>query len=490
LTAVVTGAFETTLDLFDVVVERAGTREAVVDGDHRLTFAEWARAGDGVAAWLWEQGVRKGDVVAIRVPSGADFAIAYQGIMRAGAIASGLNTRLGPSEVAYIMERAAPTFVFDDAGVIEAAAVTEPRRPRPDLAAADPVAIVWTSGTTGHPKGAVFDHGCLRAMATAAGPLTAPCDRKINPLPFAHIGYMTRLWDDLANLVTQVVVPTPWTAGTALELLESERITVGQGVPAQWELMLAHPHFDEVDTSSLRIVSTGAARVPPELVRALRERLGCPVVVRYASTEASVATGTDLGDPDDVVATTVGRPGAGVELRITDDDGRVLASGDVGTVNLRGRAMMRGYWKDPERTAEAVSTDGWLVTGDQGYVGGDGNLRLVGRRTEMYIRNGYNVYPGEVESCLGAHPGVERVAIVGGGPVPVQGEIGVAFVVPRAGADPELAVLRTFVRERLADYKAPDVLVLVDELPLTSMSKVDKRVLQARANEAAAAWRR
>jgi acyl-CoA synthetase (AMP-forming)/AMP-acid ligase II len=214
------------------------------------------------------------------------------------------------------------------------------------------------------------------------------------------------------------------------------------------------------------------------------------MVVRYASTEASVATGTGLDDPDDVVATTVGRPGAGVELRITNDEGQVLGADEVGTVNLRSRAMMRGYWKDPERTAEAVSADGWLVTGDQGYVGGDGNLRLVGRRTEMYIRNGYNVYPGEVENCLGAHPDVERVAILGGGPVPVQGEIGIAFVVPRTGVAPDLAGLRSFVRDRLADYKAPDVLVLMDELPLTSMSKVDKRALQARAHEEAATWRR
>jgi acyl-CoA synthetase (AMP-forming)/AMP-acid ligase II len=214
-------------------------------------------------------------------------------------------------------------------------------------------------------------------------------------------------------------------------------------------------------------------------------------VVRYASTESCVATGTRLTDDVDTICTTVGRPNGGVEMRILDDEaGEEVEIGEVGTVCLRGRATMRGYWHEPERTAEAIDGCGWLHTGDLGWVGEDGNLRLVGRRTEMYIRGGYNVYPIEIENALGGHPGLAATAVVG---APVEdrlGEIGVLFVVPAPGATPDLAAIRAYVKSELADYKAPDVLVEVDELPLTSIGKVDKKMLQPRANEEAQAWRR
>jgi acyl-CoA synthetase (AMP-forming)/AMP-acid ligase II len=222
----------------------------------------------------------------------------------------------------------------------------------------------------------------------------------------------------------------------------------------------------------------------------MREKLGCPVVVRYASTEACLATGTRLDDSPETIATTVGRPNGGVELRILDASGAPAASGEVGTVSLRSRAVMRGYWNDPERTAEALDADGWLRTGDLGWVGSDGNLRLVGRSTEMYIRGGYNVYPIEVENCLGRHEGVAASAVLGADVEDRLGEIGVLFAVPRAGATLSLDDVRAFVKERLADYKAPDVLVVVDELPVTSIGKVDKLALRPRADEEAARWTR
>jgi acyl-CoA synthetase (AMP-forming)/AMP-acid ligase II len=299
---------------------------------------------------------------------------------------------------------------------------------------------------------------------------------------------MTRPWDEIAHGVTTVIAPQPWTAATAIALLVDERVTVGQGVPTQWALMLAHPDFEKADVSHLRIAGTGASRVPPELVRAMRERLGCPVVVRYTSTETSLGTGTRPGDPDDVVATTVGRPVPGVELELVDEEGRTVDAGDVGRVRLRSGAVMRGYVGDLgagemiDATATAGVRDpaGWITTGDLGWVGDDGNLRLVGRVVEMYIRGGYNVYPAEVEAVLGGHPGVGEVAVVGVAD-PVLGEIGAAVIVPMPGvAPPELAELRALCASRLADYKAPDRLVIVDQLPLTAMAKVDKRALTAR----------
>ena len=208
----------------------------------------------------------------------------------------------------------------------------------PSLDAGDPVTVVWTSGSTGVPKGAVFDHRNLAAVAAGTDVLSHPGDRRLSPLPFAHVGYMTRPWDEIAHGVTTVIAPQPWSAATAIALLVGERVTVGQGVPTQWALMLAHPDFEHADLSCLRIAGTGASRVPPELVRAMRERLGCPVVVRYTSTETSLGTGTVPGDPDELVATTVGRPVLGVELELVDEDGRVVATGDVGRVRLRSGA--------------------------------------------------------------------------------------------------------------------------------------------------------
>jgi acyl-CoA synthetase (AMP-forming)/AMP-acid ligase II len=286
---------------------------------------------------------------------------------------------------------------------------------------------------------------------------------------------MTRVWDELMHVITTIICPTPWTAVGALKLIEEERVTVGQGVPAQWQMMLALPDLATTDTSSLRIVSSGAARIPPEMVDAMRDRFNSPVVVRYTSTEACVSTGTSLDDPDDVICNTVGTPGAGVEmqLRLEDGRGRVVVATDsgeteVGTVCLRSRAMMRGYWQETELSADAIDEDGWLLTGDLGFLDARGDLHLAGRSTEMYIRGGYNVYPIEVENHLGQHELVDRVAVTGTG-APVLGEIGVAFVVPAdASNPPTLEQLRAWCNERLASYKAPDALVLLNELPLTA----------------------
>jgi acyl-CoA synthetase (AMP-forming)/AMP-acid ligase II len=482
-----------------------GVVGAGADGRRRLTFAQWDAAADGVAGLLAAQGVTKGDVVCLLLPSSIDYAVCYQAAARLGAVTTGVNLRLGPAEQASITARTAPAVTIVDTDLVTTEAVPAgagrivPRSalidaasggapPLPSLDAGDPVTVVWTSGSTGVPKGAVFDHRNLASVAAGTDVLSHPGDRRLSPLPFAHVGYMTRPWDEIAHGVTTVITPQPWTAAGAIELLVGERVTVGQGVPTQWALILAHPDFAHADVSHLRIAGTGASRVPPELVRAMRQRLGCPVVVRYTSTETSLGTGTQPGDPDEVVATTVGRPVPGVELELVADDGRVAATGAVGRVRLRSGAVMRGYignlaageTVDVGATAEVLDASGWITTGDLGWVGDDGNLRLVGRVTEMYIRGGYNVYPAEVEAVLGSHPGVAEVAVVGVAD-PVLGEIGAAVVVAVPGAPaPELAELRALCRPRLADYKAPDRLVIVDQLPLTAMAKVDKRALSDR----------
>ncbi|HEY3702066.1 MAG TPA: AMP-binding protein [Acidimicrobiales bacterium] len=502
------GSFRSVVDLMRATAEAHPEREAFVDGERRLTFAAWDRAADGLASTLAEAGVGRGDVVCLMLPSSSEYAVCYQAAMRLGAITSGINPRLGPAEVASIIARTHPKLTVIDraAGAergdplppgagrliardeLDEACHRDPIRPRPHIDGSEAVAIVWTSGTTGEPKGAVFGHPNLEACAVGAGDLSRPGDRRLSPLPFAHVGYMTKPWDELVNVVTTIIVPSPWKAGEALRLIEEEAVTVAQGVPTQWSLMLAEPRFEATDVSSLRVAGTGASTVPPELVREMRRRLGCPVVVAYTSTEAAITTRSRIGDPDEVVSGTVGRASEGVEIEVVDADGHPTAGAEVGRVRCRSAAVMAGYWDDPARTADVLDADRWLTTGDLGRLDAAGNLVLVGRRSEMYIRGGYNVYPAEVEGVLGEHPGVEKVAVVGL-PDPVLGQIGAAYVVPATGAAPQLDDLRAWCRRQLADYKAPDRLELLPELPLTSMLKVDKQaLLRAPAPPSSASW--
>ena len=509
---------ETVVSVLREAAHVNGAVEAYVEpggegGRQSLTFAEWDRAADGVAGHLSRLGVAKGDVVALLLPSCIDYAVLYAGLLRLGAITSGINPRMGAGEVASILERAAPVLLVLDPGtevtpepgtvpvVTRAEARTwwgeEKPAARPALTASDPVAVVWTSGTTGRPKGAVFDHANLAAVARGTDVLSHPGDRRLSPLPFAHVGYMTRAWDEIGNAVTTIITPTPWRADDAIRVMADEGVTVAQGVPTQWALMLASTELPRSDLGALRVAGTGAARMTASMVAEVRRRFGVPVVVRYTSTESSLGTGTTLTSSDEEVATTVGRPVAGVELAIVDDAGDPVPAGSVGRVLLRSAAAMRGYWGrgpgrgrsvgeliDATATAAVLAPDGWLTTGDFGRLTPEGNLQLSGRAHERYIRGGYNVYPAEVEEALSSHPAVARVAVVGVADE-VLGEVGVAVVVAAEGAQPELGPLRAHCARELSDYKAPDALVVVDELPLTPMMKVDPVRLAALATRGA-----
>ncbi|MFM8304856.1 MAG: class I adenylate-forming enzyme family protein, partial [Actinomycetota bacterium] len=453
------------------------------------------RVADGFAATLIDLGVRPGDRVCLALPSSIKFAACYFGAARVGAITSAVNLRLGPAEQASIVARTEPavTVVGDgarvpdgvDAGrVIPVAGLKDafalgPTGSLPAGSADDPVCIIWTSGTTGTPKGAVYTHAAMAAIGRNATDMAAEHDRTLFALPFPHLGYMGWLHNFTRHRVTLVLAPQPWSATASLRLVEAERITMMTGVPTQWALILERADLAGTDVSTLRIVASGASAAPPDLIRRLRESLGCPVLNGYSQTEAGVISGTVVGDPDEVVAHTVGRPRAEVAVRIVGADGTNVPNGEVGEVFCRSPAMMRGYWRDPERTARAIDPDGWLHTGDLGRLRPDGNLVLTGRATEMYIRGGYNVYPTEVEAVLTEHPKVARAAVIGV-PDPVLGAIGVAFVVPETGTVATLDALRTWCTDRIADYKAPDRVVVVEDLPVTAVGKLDKNALAAR----------
>ena len=468
-----------------------------------MSFAEWYRSADALAAALVERGVRPGDVVAIMLATSIDYAIAYGAIALAGGVATGLNPRLGEREIRSILGRAQPSAVILDPDLFtimahggvphadivvvnrsELAALYErsglgDRRPRRDPS--DAAVIIWTSGTTGIPKGAWFDHRNLHAAVASAGVMSNPYDVKLVGTPFAHAGFMAKIWDQLGWGSTIVIAPTPWRACDMLRLLVDERITVAGGVPAQWAKLLDLPGAAAADLSHVRLGLVATAPAAPELIERVSSTIGCPLVVRYAMTESPSITGTDPDDDPMVQCRTVGRPQAGMEIELVDDDGALVPQGEVGRVRIRGECVMRGYWGDRDQTAAVLADDGWLTSSDLGLIDDSGNLVLVGRATDMYIRGGYNVYPLEVENVLAEHPGIEQAAVVGS-PAPVIGEIGVAFVAPTDPMDPPtLAEVRMWVIDRLADYKAPDRLVILESLPLTAMMKIDKAELGRRA---------
>ncbi|HEY3737902.1 MAG TPA: class I adenylate-forming enzyme family protein [Jatrophihabitans sp.] len=487
-------------DLLVAVAERYPENEAFVDGQQRLSFGDWHTKASSLAAALTERGISKGDVVVLTLPTGLDYAIAYCAVLLLGGIVTGVNPRLGPGEIAGILEQSAAAAVIEPAPAdrripdgfaglritdeeVRAGYAHTPLTSRPSVTAGDPAVIVWTSGTTGAPKGAWFDHAALAAGARVSGLLSAPFDRRLMPTPFAHAGFMTRVWDQLAFVMTTILTPTPWSAPAMLAALVQEHVTVGQGVPTQWEKLLVLLHETGTMLPDLRIVGTGAAKVSAELVHDLSKYLGVPVLARYACTEAPSITGTRVDDPPEVLEQTVGRAQNGIRVRILNESLEPLPLGEVGRVAIASPFQMRGYWRAPELTAAAFTPDGWLVSSDLGTLDADGNLTLVGRTSEVYIRGGYNVYPLEVENVLTAHPDVAGAAVVGT-PAAVIGEIGVAFVVPAAGREPTLEVLRAWCAEHIADYKAPDRLEIVAELPLTSMMKIDKLSLRRRAASA------
>ena len=495
------GDHPTLADAFEAAAHQHGDRLAYIDGTTRLSFADWYRRSDLMARGLVESGVQPGDVVVMMLPSTAEYAVAYGAIELAGGVATGINPRLGRREIEAVITIAGPRLVLHDPVTFGGTFGTAPAgvpvatldqvvarsggvalgSERPQRQSTDPAVIIWTSGTTGVPKGAWFDHRGLHAAVASAGVMSAPYDVKLGGTPFPHAGYAAKLWDQLAWGTTNVTAPTPWSAADMLQLLVDERITVAGGVPTQWSKLLDEPGLAHADLSHVRVGLVATAPAPPELIERVTRSIGCPLVVRYAMTESPSITGTEPDDDPEIQFRTVGRAQNGMEVAIVDADGRAAAPGSVGRVRIRGACVMRGYWNDPDRTAAVLDADGWLTSSDLGRFDGAGNLVLAGRVDDMYLRGGYNVYPLEVENVLAEHPGVDRAAIVGT-PAAAIGEIGVAFVTPTDPAEPPtLAELRSWVGDRLADYKAPDRLVVLAELPQTAMMKIDKVELARQA---------
>ena len=508
-----------------------GPTEALVDERQRLDFTGLASAVDRAARAFVAAGLERGDAVALWAPNVAEWAVAALGALDVGCAIVPLNTRYRPSEAADIVGRSRARLAVCTEGFLGRNYATElvaevgslphlhqvvavplgdrdGSAPPPEgavtweafLAAGDHVDdatleaarsavgpddlgdIIFTSGTTGRPKGVMTSHRqSLRAFTDWSGVVgLTHGDRYLVVNPFFHtFGYKAGILACLLRGSTIVCEPV-FDAARVLERIGEERISMLPGPPTLYLTILEHPRRHEVDLSSLRLAVTGAATVPEEMVRRMHSDLGFDVVVTgYGLTEATgVVTMCRAGDDPAVIAATSGRAIPGVEVQVVGEDGAPLPVGGAGEVVCRGYNVMLGYHDDPEATAEAVR-DGWLHTGDIGVLDAAGYLRITDRLKDMFIVGGFNAYPAEIERVLSNHPAVAQVAVVG---VPDErlGEVGHAWVVPRADVDHSALVddLMTYSREHLANFKVPRSFHLVDVLPTNASGKVLKYELR------------
>jgi acyl-CoA synthetase (AMP-forming)/AMP-acid ligase II len=526
---------------------RFGEAEAIVDlhgpggTTTRWSFARLAEEVATASRAVVAHGIEPGDRVAVWAPNCAEWVVAALGAVGAGAVLVPLNTRYKGTEAAYILRASGARVLFTvqgflgtdypamldeavaggaavpalelvvvlrtgEAGTPTAGAPTAggrlvsweeyleaADRCEAEVAAGRTAAIgpddlsdlVFTSGTTGHPKGAMTTHAqTLRTFATWSEIVGLRAgDRYLIVNPFFHtFGYKAGILACLMAGATMVPEPV-FDVDVVLQRVSDERISVLPGPPTIFQSILDHPRRADFDLSSLRLVVTGAAVVPVELVEALWSDLGIDTVLTaYGLTEATgTVTMCRRGDSAEVISATSGRAIPDVEVRIVDGDGSVLPVGEAGEIMVRGYNVMSGYLDDPEATAAAIDGDGWLHTGDVGFLDAEGNLAITDRLKDMYVSGGFNVYPAEVEAVLRRHPGVAQVAVIGV-PDHRMGEVGLAVVVPAPGADPRTTAeeLPAFAKERLANFKVPRRVEIVDVLPANASGKVLKRELRSR----------
>jgi fatty-acyl-CoA synthase len=360
------------------------------------------------------------------------------------------------------------------------------RSPLPDVHPYDAAQIQYTSGTTGFPKGALLHHRGLtnNARLTVRRVQMQPGEVYLNPMPLFHTaGSGTVTLGSVQALGTQVLVPA-FQPGLVLELAERERANLLLAVPTMLIAMLEHPALDGRDLTSFRVVISGGALVPPDVVQAIERRLGARFSIVFGQTETSpIITMTGLEESFKDRSTTLGRPLSQTEVKIADPtSGETLPCGEVGELCASGYLVMTGYYDMPEATAAAIDTDGWLHTGDLGSIDERGYCRIEGRLKDMIVRGGENIYPREIENALFEHPAVGEVAVLG---IPDRhwGEQVAAFIRPAAaGPPPDFRELDAYLRGRLAPYKRPRIWKLVDEFPLTASGKIQKHILREQYN--------
>jgi len=490
-------------------------RPAVLFGDEVLTYHKLREQADAVASSLLELGIQKGDKVGVWLPNSGRFLSLYFGITAVGATMVPLNTRYRAHEVSYILRNSEARALFmvpsflkmdyremlaevrpqleglqhvvavdaedssDDVGLSWREFVAGSRHCDPEEQRAedeDVALILYTSGTTGQPKGVMLTHRNLATNARVTGEVmeVTPEDRYFVPLPLFHsfglvLGCLTPL-----TFGSSIVLQDVFDAREALELMEKHRCTMNFGVPTMFMLELEEMRKSSYHLS-LRSGMMGGAPCPIEVVKGVRQEMGCNVCIGYGITETSPLISLTRYHDDDVQrAESVGRPLPGVEVRIVDDQWRTLPDGEIGEIAIRGN-VMKGYYRMPEATREAVDDQGWYYSGDLGKMDAQGYLYITGRKKDMIVVGGFNVYPREIEEVLFTHPGVQNVAVIGV-PDPRLGEAVKACIVPRGQVSKE--DIREFCRQRMANFKVPTYVEFMDSFPMTASGKIQKYKLR------------
>jgi long-chain acyl-CoA synthetase len=478
-------------------------RVAVRMGEQETTYQGLDQLSRQVAGLLTERGVRAGDRVAIMLPNIGEFAAIYYGVLRSGAVVVPLNPLLKAREVAYHLADSGAAVIFagpmSAAEVLDAAAsagaqtiVVDPTFPEMlstttpvegvvDRDGADTAVILYTSGTTGTPKGAELTHANLsrNAQIVADQLLRLTADDVIfGGLPLFHsFGQVCTLNAAVVAGACLTLLPR-FDAAQALAMIAAQRVTVFAGVPTMYGALLAVPERERYDVSALRVCLSGGAALPVEVLHAFDDAFGCQVLEGYGLSETSPVA--SFNHPDRPrKAGSIGTPIEGVEMRVVDVHGRDVAPGAVGEIAIRGHNVMKGYWQRPEATVTAIP-DGWFRSGDLGRVDEDGYFFIVDRKKDMIIRGGYNVYPREIEEILYEHPDVAEAAVIGL-PDPLLGEEVAAAVALKAGATITADDLRAYVKAQVAAYKYPRHVWLVDALPKGPTGKILKRDITAPA---------
>ncbi len=498
----------------------APEREAIVFGETRLDYATFDQLIDRCAAALQAAGVGAGDRLAMLTTPRPEFAIVLMAAQRIGAIWVGLNTRYRLPELRYILGDCRPSLLiavaetpegrrFDEDLRAIAADPDSPMRivtlgePLPGLAASfeqflaeagpglqasaagpdDPTVIVYTSGTTGRPKGALLAHRnliyCYQQVSRSFAGKEQLREglRVLCNLPPNHIGCISEMLGNAIIRGGAIVFAERFDPAEAFALIARERVTLFGGVPVMLEAMFADKAFLSADLTSVRMIGWGGAPAARDLVRRMM-RTGAHLFTNYGLTEGGAVVSATPPDYDlDDLCDTVGRPDDSGDHRIVDDSGKVAGPDQSGEIWLRGPGVFLGYWNNPEATALAMTADGWLKTSDIALARPDGAWTLKGRKADMFKSGGFNVYPREIELALEEHPDVGYAAVIAM-PDAQYFEVGAAFVVPKAGCAPDAAAIDAFLRERLANYKIPKTIRICNGLPMLPIGKVDKQALR------------
>jgi long-chain acyl-CoA synthetase len=483
-------------------VEKHGDKTAFKLDDIELSYSMLDEGSARVAGLLESKGIEQGDRVGLMMPNVPYFPAIYFGILRAGGIVVPMNVLLKKREVGFYLEDPGAKLLFAWADFAEAAeagaadagaeailvkpgdfekllAEQEPVRDLAEKTGEDTAVILYTSGTTGKPKGAELTHSNLdknsKGVSEKLGEMSAD-DVLLGALPLFHSFGQTCTMNSAVSVGATVTMLPRFDPDKALQIIQRDQVTLFQGVPTMYNAMLHSDSCESADCSTLRICMSGGAAMPAELMRSFEEKFGCIILEGYGLSETSPVASFNHPDRERKPG-SIGTPIEGVEMQVWDDDGNELPQGEVGEIVIRGHNIMKGYWNRPEANQEAITEAGWFRTGDMATVDEDGYFFIVDRKKDLIIRGGYNVYPREIEEVLYEHPAIQEAAVVGVPHDELGEEVGAAVVL-KEGESLDADELKSYVKEQVAAYKYPRRIWFVDELPKGPTGKILKREIE------------